>query len=135
VVIGFVCFLFGVGCGASSGASSTPAASSGAAPTVVPAPAQAAPAPAATQGSAAQHEAGTIPQGEWLVGDEVAPGRYRSMGAVEGIIELCSASTRSENGDVMEWKTGNAGEQVILTVTEKAVTVTNSGCEPFTPVG
>ena len=79
-------------------------------------------------------EAGTIPQGEWLVGDEVAPGRYRSAGAVEGIVELCSAATHDADGGVLEWKTGNVGEQVLINVTEGATTVSNSGCEPFTKV-
>jgi hypothetical protein len=76
-----------------------------------------------------------IDEGEWLVGAEVEPGRYRSTGAKEGIFDLCSATTRSDSGDVIEWKTGKTGEQVLINVTGGAARFSHSGCEPFVKVG
>lgn len=75
-----------------------------------------------------------IPDGQYIVGDEVAPGRYKSPGAQSGIFDLCSVTTRSANGDVLEWKTGNEGDQVLITVSEKADTIEIHGCEPFQKV-
>lgn len=64
--------------------------------------------------------------GDYIAGEDMPPGTYVSEGAQKGIFELCSATT--EDG---EWSTGNAGEQVILKVTEDSGTVSISGCEPF----
>ena len=103
----------------------------------VPTPVATVPAvPAAAPAqSAAASPAGTIPQGEWMVGAEVAPGKYRSTGAEPGLFELCSATTKDANGQVIDWKTANAGEPVLLKVTSKAATVQNVGCEPFVKIG
>jgi hypothetical protein len=76
-----------------------------------------------------------IPEGTWSVPDQVAPGKYRSTGAKEGLFEMCMVSTSSENGNVLDLDSGNAGEQVQITVTSKAVEFKNSGCEPFVKVG
>jgi hypothetical protein len=76
-----------------------------------------------------------IPEGTWSVPDQVAPGKYRSTGAKEGLFEMCMVSTSSENGNVLDLDSGNAGEQVQITVTSKAAEFKNSGCEPFVKVG
>lgn len=75
-----------------------------------------------------------IPDGQYLVPDEVAPGRYRSSGAKAGIFELCSVSTKGKDGHVIDWKTGNKGEQVLITVTKDADTIEIAGCEPLQKV-
>ncbi|OZM81704.1 hypothetical protein CFP66_12115 [Pseudonocardia sp. MH-G8] len=123
-----------------SGSPSTSSSNSSApsAPTLAPAAGEDAPATAQTVEAAPEPEgpeAGTIPQGEWIVGDEVAPGRYRSAGAETGIFELCSVFVNDESGSVMDFSTGNEGEQVLITIPENAATVSNSGCVPFRPVG
>jgi hypothetical protein len=143
VLVGIVCFLFGVGCGATTTGSS-PSSNASSEPTVpalTPATGENAggeasvaadPAPA----PASNVEAGTIPPGEWLVPDEVAPGRYRSAGVDEGLVEYCQVTTHDANGDVLEWKNvGGAGESLMVVVSEKAVSVDNSGCATFTKVG
>jgi hypothetical protein len=76
-----------------------------------------------------------IPEGTWSVPDQVSPGKYRSTGAKEGLFEMCMVSTSSENGNVLDLDSGNAGEQVQITVTSKAAEFKNSGCEPFVKVG
>jgi len=98
-------------------------------------------APAATQAAEVQSAPASgpdlsqgIPDGQYIVGDEVAPGRYKSVGAQAGIFELCSVSTKDKNGNVLDWKTGNEGDQVLITITEKADTVEIQGCEPFRKV-
>jgi hypothetical protein len=57
------------------------------------------------------------------------------VGTQPGIFELCSVSTKDKNGNVLDWKTGNEGDQVLITITEKADTVEIAGCEPFQKVG
>jgi hypothetical protein len=76
-----------------------------------------------------------IPDGQYIVGDEVAPGRYKSAGAQAGIFELCSISTKRADGGVIDWKTGNKGDQVLITVTKEADTIEIHGCEPLQKVG
>lgn len=72
-----------------------------------------------------------IPDGQYLVPEEVAPGEYRSAGATEGLFELCSVNTENESGDILDFSSGNAGDQVLITITEEAARVQISGCEPF----
>lgn len=124
-----VAFLVGTGVGGAGDRSTpTPAASS---PQLAPALAEQ--EPAVEQAPA--REVGTIPDGEWLVPSEVTPGRYRSTGPDEGFIEYCQVTTEDKNGDILEWKNaGRAGSQIIVTVSEKAATVKNSGCGTFTKV-
>jgi hypothetical protein len=76
-----------------------------------------------------------IPDGQYIVPDEVAPGRYKSAGAQAGIFELCSVSTKRADGGVIDWKTGNKGDQVLITVTKEADTIEITGCEPLRKVG
>ncbi len=74
-----------------------------------------------------------------MVGEDVAPGTYRSTGAKEGLFELCSVTTHSdENGDsdtTMDWKTANADEPIRLKLSGKVKSVKATGCENFVKVG
>ncbi|OLT13397.1 hypothetical protein BJF78_03500 [Pseudonocardia sp. CNS-139] len=76
-----------------------------------------------------------VPEGEWTVPDQVAPGRYRSTGAKPGIFDVCTATTRSAEGDVVDWRIANAGEQVLITVGAGVASFANANCEPFVRIG
>lgn len=84
VGIGFLCFLFGIGCHASASDSSTPAVSSApasrpAAPLAQP-PARV-PAPAVEAAPAVEQVApGTVSDGTYEVGVDMEPGRYKTAG-------------------------------------------------------
>lgn len=79
---------------------------------------------------------GTIPSGEWLVPTEVAPGLYRSAGPSERFITYCQVTTEDADGHILEWKnSATVGENIMVRVTSKAVTVRNSDCAPFKKVG
>ena len=104
------------------------------------APAVAAPAPA--QQAPAAEPAGpksSFGDGTWVVGEDIAPGTYKSPGAQEGMFELCSVTTHSdENADsdkTMDWKTANANEPIRLKLSGKVKSVKATGCEDFTKVG
>jgi hypothetical protein len=68
--------------------------------------------------------------GSYEVGIDVAPGKYKSSGATEGIFEFCSVSTKNAKGDMIDWETANANEQVLITI-KRGQTVEASGCEEF----
>jgi hypothetical protein len=127
-----------VGIGIGNVGDSSPSQTTASAPTrTAQAPAALQPVPQSQE--PAQAPAGPdfsqgIPDGQYIVPDEVAPGRYKSAGAQPGIFELCSVSTKAANGDVIDWKTGNEGDQVLITITDKADTVEIHGCEPFVKV-
>ena len=136
IFVGFMCFLLGVGCGAMGAPSSSSSSSAPSVPTLTPATGGDAPAETQAAAEPAQTvEAGTIPLGEWLVPSEVAPGRYRSGGVEEGLLEYCQVTTHDAKGNVLEWKNvGGAGESLMVIVSENAVSVDNSGCATFTKV-
>lgn len=126
--------LVGAAIGGSGGgsSSSSTASSTAARPTTSwPVPDTTKPTPAAPAAAAEPDLSAGIPEGEWSVPDQVKPGQYRSTGAKQGIFELCSATTRDAAGNVLDWKTANAGEQVLITVSSKAATFSNTGCETF----
>ena len=60
----------------------------------------------------------------------MAPGKYKSSGATEGIFEFCSVSTKNSEGDMIDWETSNANEQVLITI-KRGQTMEASGCEEF----
>lgn len=142
IFVGVVSFMLGIGFGGMSNDSeaSTPAQQS--APTAASATHAAVPSRVTAGGvratSAVEPEPAPVVEGigggEWMVGVEVEPGTYRSPGAVAGFFELCSASTRAANGNVIDWKTGNKDEPVLIKITSDAETFSNSGCEPFVKV-
>jgi hypothetical protein len=95
------------------------------------APAPAAPPPVAETEPPAKPAIDTsFGDGSYEVGVDVAPGKYKSSGATEGLFELCSVSTKNSAGDMVDWETANANEQVLITI-KKGQTVEASGCEEF----
>jgi hypothetical protein len=133
-----VAFVFGniSGNAADSSPAPSPTASNASAPAVQPAGPLTNAESAASPETSSEITVGTIPNGSWMVPSEVAPGQYRSTGVEEGLIEYCQITTYDAGGDVLEWKNvGDAGAPLLVTVSSKAVTVTNSGCATFTKVG
>lgn len=83
--------------------------------------------------------AGQIGEGTYLVGSDVQPGTYRSVGATTVMgFNFCSwrrlSDTSGESSAIIASGTGNAGEQQVVTIaaTDRAFEV--SGCEPFTKI-
>lgn len=68
--------------------------------------------------------------GTYEVGVDVAPGKYKSSGASEGLFEFCSVSTTNSQGHTVDWDTANANEQLLITL-KLGQTVEASGCEQF----
>jgi hypothetical protein len=95
------------------------------------APAPVAPLPVVETESEAKPAIDTsFGDGSYEVGIDVAPGKYKSSGATEGIFEFCSVSTKNSKGDMVDWETANANEQVLITI-KRGQTVEASGCEEF----
>lgn len=92
-------------------------------------------APLRTTGPAAPpspaHDRNAIGEGEWMVDEDMSPGTYVSTGAVKDAFALCSATVKGAEGEVIEWKTANAGERVVIEVPTNAARFVNHGCEPF----
>ena len=133
IVIGFFCFVFGIGCGATT-SGSTPAAQSSPS-TSAPRPTYTAPtySPPVTVAPAAPTT--SFGDGTWIVGSDIQPGTYRSSGAKQGLFELCSATTKSgasSNSDTIDWVTANANEPVVIEIGPGVKAFEVSGCEPFT---
>jgi hypothetical protein len=102
--------------------------------TVEPAPVVTTKAPAAppveAKPPAEPAVATSFGDGSYEVGVDVAPGKYKSTGATEGLFEFCSVSTKNSKGDTVDWETANANEQVLITI-KRGQTVEASGCEEF----
>lgn len=81
----------------------------------------------------------TFGDGTWVVGEDIVAGTYKSNGAKQGMFELCSVTTHSdENADsdkTLDWKTANANEPIRLKVAGNVKSVKASGCEDFVKVG
>jgi hypothetical protein len=72
-----------------------------------------------------------------VVGQDIAPGTYRSDGAQAGLFDLCSVSTHTgdaADGSIIDWKTANANEPVRIKVSGAAKSVESHGCNTFTKV-
>lgn len=78
-----------------------------------------------------------IRNGQWLVWSEVAPGRYRSPGAIQGEYSAyCSAGVYDGNDGVLGGESADGvGQPVILLITKTAYKVTVTGCLPFVKIG
>lgn len=107
-------------------------------PTTPPATTPPATTPPATQapplpplGAVAQ----TFEDGSYIVGTDVAPGRYRSPGASEGFIELCSVSTKDASGNMDDWETSAKTTAPVLITLKVGQTVKASGCQTFAKIG
>jgi hypothetical protein len=111
------------------------------APAAAPAPAQplkAADEPAEEQPAAASGPKTSFGDGTWVIGEDIVEGTYKSAGAQEGMFELCSVTTHSdENADsntTLDWKTANANEPIRLKLSGKVKSVKATGCEDFVKV-
>ena len=60
-----------------------------------------------------------ITNGDWLVGEELAPGTYRGLVDTDSAIKLGTISQISKDGDVMDVRNANEGS-VVFTVKESA---------------
>jgi hypothetical protein len=73
-------------------------------------------------------------EGDYVVGEDIPPGTYTTTGAKKGFFELCSISTEPTADGVMpKWKTANANERIIITLSKDDGIVTIQGCEPLRP--
>src|SRR3954451_455678 len=130
--------LFG-GCVANAGHSSTasppgPAAApppATAAPTapVVPAPAPIVSAPAPVEPNGPQT---SFTDGQWVVGEEVVPGTYRSPGPADGPIKLCYIDTKVSDKIIGQEVSTDGPARIAL---EDGQVIKMSGCQAFTKVG
>jgi hypothetical protein len=96
------------------------------------APVSKAPAPKAKT-APAKPKPVTIGEGEWLVGEDVPAGRYRTPGAKDGILVYCSWLVTSEGGD---GELLDAGSVSSTTAPGRATLKAGqefqtSGCEPW----
>lgn len=81
--------------------------------------------------------AGQVGPGVWLVGTDVAPGTYRSDGAVDGYCmwsRHSSASGGPFDGIIASDGTSGPG-QVVVAITPGDALFRTDGCAPFVKVG
>jgi hypothetical protein len=145
VVGGLFVLLFVVPALGNSGSSST-STTTPASAAAQPARALAAPATPAVQQDAEEAPVAVSsgPQtsfgdGTWVVGEDVVAGTYKSSGAQEGLFELCSVTTHSDenadSGTTLDWKTANANEPIRLKLSGKVKSVKATGCDDIVKVG
>lgn len=72
----------------------------------------------------------TIQEGTWEVGSDVKPGKYKTKGAVEGIVTLCYWDVQKGGEIVAQGVKDKPGAQGIVTL-KTGQTFTTSGCEPW----
>lgn len=127
-VIGLACFLLGLAVG------SGPSASKSAAPITTPAPHSATPAPYSVTPTPAPVVNG-VTNGVYKVGDEVAPGEYRSPGPQPNLVSMCYVHVK-DGEHYLEQKVSNDG-QVRITIPPAwlGAELEISGCQPFVKIG
>jgi hypothetical protein len=137
VLIGVLCFLLGVGCGsvsANTRPSAAPAATSSAPtstpPTYRPPAITVAPAPAVVAAPA-----GTITNGTYEVGTEVAPGKYKSPGPESGAISLCYVDVQQGDKYLLQELSNDGQVRIEIKANMAGALMEVSGCQPFAKVG
>lgn len=156
-VVGGAAWIFGIILGAASASGSATSASPGAVRTVqVPGPtvtatseqtvtatrtvtAKPKPAPTRTVTVTAKPKlkhrdggsTGTIGDGTYVVGSEIAIGNYKSSG---GASDLCYADTETESGDILDQQVSQ-GAPVVIRITSQAYTFESDGCGTWTKIG
>jgi len=70
-----------------------------------------------------------ITNGDWLVGDEVAPGSYTCAVDTSGIITLGTVTQTGANGSIMDIRNANEGNVVFNVQDAPGSVVSFSGCE------
>jgi hypothetical protein len=76
----------------------------------------------------------TIPEGNWVVGKEVAAGEYRTEGAAPGVIRMCSWTVRKGPGlkaEVVDVGSVQGAEQPGRVRLDKGLYFETSGCEDW----
>lgn len=129
VLVGFLCFLFGIGCGATTTSRQAPTS-----PVSAPAPYSAVPAPYSVTPAPAPVVNG-VTDGVYKVGDEVAPGEYRSPGPQESWAPSCYVHVK-DGANYLEQKVSNGG-QVRITIPPAWIgaELEIRGCQPFVKIG
>jgi hypothetical protein len=73
-----------------------------------------------------------------VVGEDIVAGTYRSVGAQEGIFEVCLVETHSgdtTDSPTLDFASANANEPIRIRASGKVKSVEAHGCEDFTKVG
>jgi hypothetical protein len=73
----------------------------------------------------------TVSNGDHLIGDKIPPGTYVSPGAKDDVLGLCTANTRTADGEYLDTAIGGVDEQVIIIVAQNAGLLEIQGCRPF----
>ena len=140
-VIGLAALLVGMGIGGAGKSSTSTTATPAAATVTVTAPAAAQPAstttvtvtaPAPSTQASTTDAAGTVTDGTYLVGTEIAVGQWKSDGKGGS---LCYADTQDKAGNILEQEVAQAGEAVVIRITKDAYTFKSSNCGSWKKVG
>lgn len=75
----------------------------------------------------------TFGNGTWVVGADVAPGRYRSPAPEEGIMQLCYWDITDGQGTILDQAVANEGPSRATLQTGR--TFTSQGCQDWVSVG
>jgi hypothetical protein len=75
-------------------------------------------------------KSGTVDEGIWEVGPDIAPGKYKTSGAVEGIVTLCSWTVKSGSEIVAIEVVDKPTAQGVVTL-KKGQTFETNGCKPW----
>lgn len=135
-VLGIAAALFvGIGIGGAGNSTPTPSSSYTSTPA---APAQAAPAVPTFAAPAVEQEPpapavpdGTVTNGTYEIGTEVAPGKYKSAGPESGLVSLCYVDVQRDK-EFLAQEVSNDG-QVRIEIKEswKGALLEVSGCQPL----
>jgi len=71
--------------------------------------------------------------GDYIVGEDIPPGTYQTVGAQAGAFEFCMVSTKpTVDGVFPQLKSANKDERIIITIKAEDGVLSISGCEPLT---
>jgi len=71
--------------------------------------------------------------GDYIIGEDIPPGTYQTVGAQAGAFEFCMVSTKpTADGVFPQLKSANKDERIIITIAAKDGILSISGCEPLT---
>lgn len=75
----------------------------------------------------------TFGNGTYLVGEDVAPGTYRSPAPQDGVIKLCYWDVQDASGKILDQGVANEGPS--RATLKAGRTFTSNGCEDWSKVG
>lgn len=105
---------------------------------IQPTPTTVAKAPAATIPPKAVATHKVVPQigrGEFEVGKDVAPGKYKTAGAEGGIISLCTYTVTGSGGNYDDFGTLSSTAEPAYVTLKPGQTFESSGCAPWIKQG